>query len=159
MWSSRRNVILGAAALAGCGFTPVYGPEGDAAGLRNSIRMDEPDTRDDFDFVAHMEQRLGRPSAPRYDLTYTITTRESGLAITGSNFVTRFNVQGTLTYAVRPVGAKNPVTEGTVTGFTSYSASGSTISTLASERDASERLMTILADKVVAQLLLDPTLT
>ena len=159
MWSSRRNVLLGAAALAGCGFTPVYGPDGGANGIRDAIRMDAPNTRDSFDFVAQMEQRLGRPNAPRYDLSYAITTRESGLAITGSNFVTRFNVQGTLTYAVRPVGAADPVTEGVVTGFTSYSASGSTISTLASERDASARLMVILADKLVAQLLVDPALT
>jgi len=159
MWSSRRSVILGAAALAGCGFTPIYGPDGNALALRDAIRMDAPNTRDSFDFVAHMEQRLGRAGAPRYDLSYAITTRESGLAITGSNFVTRFNVQGTLTYTVKPIGAKNPVTEGTITGFTSYSASGSTISTLASERDAHARLMVILADKVVAQLLVDPALT
>ena len=159
MWSSRRNVLLGAAALAGCGFTPVYGPEGGSVGLRGAIRMDAPDTRDSFDFVAQMEQRLGRSNTPRYDLSYAITTRESGLAITGSNSVTRFNVQGTLTYAVRSTGTDNPVTKGVITGFASYSASGSTISTLASKRDASARLMVILADKLVAQLLLDPALT
>ena len=66
--------------------------------------MDAPDTRDSFDFVAQMEQRIGRSNTPRYDLSYAITTRESGLAITGSNSVTRFNVQGTLTYAVRSTG-------------------------------------------------------
>lgn len=163
MWSSRRNVLLGgvalAGALAGCGFTPVHGPGGSAEGLRGSVRVDAPDTREGFAFVEQMEQRLGRSSAPRYDLSYTIETEEQGLAITGSNFVTRFNVEGVIRYAVRPVGAKDPVTEGVVTAFTSYSASGSTISTLASERDAQARLMVILADRLVARLLVDPALT
>jgi LPS-assembly lipoprotein len=45
------------------------------------------------------------------------------------------------------------VTSGSVDNFTGYSATGTTVATLAAERDAQERLMTILADQIVTRLL------
>ena len=42
---------------------------------------------------------------------------------------------------------------GSETNFTGYSATGSTVETLAGERDAFERLMRILADQIAARLL------
>jgi LPS-assembly lipoprotein len=40
----------------------------------------------------------------------------------------------------------------TVDSFVSYSATGTTVATLAAQRDAQTRLMTILADLIVQQL-------
>jgi LPS-assembly lipoprotein len=158
MLSSRRGFLLGALALGGCGFTPVYGPDGSASALRGTLRVAEPDTRDAFAFVEQMEARLGRASDPQFDLAYTITTNETGLAITGANDVTRFNIEGTLRYVVTPAGSKNPVATGMVRSFTAYTAGTSTISTLTSERDARRRLMVILANQTVTRLLVDPAL-
>ena len=45
---------------------------------------------------------------------------------------------------------------GVVNSFTGYSATASTVVTLAAQRDAEERLMVILADQVVARLLSTP---
>lgn len=161
MWSSRRAVILGAGALAGCGFTPVYGPGGetDARALRGRIAVDAPTDRDGFAFVEQMESRLGRASDPLFTLSYALESGTSGIAIDGTNAITRFNIEGAIRFEVRPVGEKTPVTSGTVRSFTSYSASGSTIDTLTSERDARRRLMVILADRIVTRLLVDPALT
>ena len=41
---------------------------------------------------------------------------------------------------------------GNVDSFTGYSATGTTVATRAAERDAYERLMTILADQIVTRL-------
>ena len=41
---------------------------------------------------------------------------------------------------------------GQVDNFTSYSASGTTVATLAAQRDAEARLMVILADQVINKL-------
>lgn len=152
---SRRQVLAGAglALLASCGFTPVYGPNGSADALRGAVRVADPVTDIDFAFLSRVEARLGAPDAPRYDLTYAITTSEVSLAIDGSNNITRFNIEGRLSWQLTPLGGEAPVLTGAETGFTSYSASGSTISTLESERDATRRLATILADKVVTRLL------
>ena len=148
----RRGLLLGALALAGCGFEPAYGPGG-ADALRGAVRADDPDTAAGFAFVGQVEARLGRPAAPRYALSYRLATREVELAIDGSNNITRYNVEGTLDWALTPMGAEEPVLGATERTFTAYSASGSTISTLESRRDAEQRLMTILADRVVARLL------
>ena len=44
------------------------------------------------------------------------------------------------------------MTSGTVNNFTAYSATGSTVATLAAERDALERLMVILGDQITTRL-------
>ena len=50
------------------------------------------------------------------------------------------------------------MTSGTVQSFTSYSATGSTIATLAAQRDARARLMQILADQIAQRLAAEPGL-
>ncbi|MGB3406488.1 MAG: LPS assembly lipoprotein LptE [Jannaschia sp.] len=155
-WS--RRALLGpacAAMLMSCGFAPVYGPTGEGAALRGSVRIADPENDVDFAFLARMEERLGAPAAPRYDLTYGIVTAQEALAIDGSNNITRFNIEGRIAWQLTPLGAEAPTLLGTDAAFTSYSATGSTISTLESERDAERRLAVILADKVVTRLLAD----
>ena len=44
------------------------------------------------------------------------------------------------------------VTSGKVNNFVGYSATGTTVATLAAEEDAQERLMNILADQIVRRL-------
>ncbi|MGB3556390.1 MAG: LPS assembly lipoprotein LptE, partial [Jannaschia sp.] len=107
----------------------------------------------DFAFLTRFEERIGLPADVRYDLTYSITTAEAALAIDGSNSITRFNVEGRIVWSVTPAGGGPAILSGSETSFTSYSATGSTISTLASQRDAQERLAVILADRVVNRLL------
>lgn len=153
MWSRRAVLALPVAALAACGFEPVYGPGGGGTALRGAIRATEPDTDLTFAFVRQLEERIGRPTSPRYDLDYTIDTETVSLAIDGSNNITRFNIEGRLVWRLVPVDATVPVLTGQEAGFTSFSATGSTISTLASERDATRRLAIILADRVVTRLL------
>lgn len=151
-WLSRLTLGLGlAVGLLACGFTPVYGPGSDVAGFRGTITLEEPDTEEEFAFTARLEDRLGRVETPLYDLAFTLTTSEVDLAIDESNNITRFNIEGTLTWSLTE--GETVLKSGEETGFTAYSATGSTISTLESERDARRRLMVILADKVVARLL------
>ncbi|UWQ18130.1 LPS assembly lipoprotein LptE [Jannaschia sp. M317] len=152
--TTRRLLLAGAlATVAACGFTPVYGPGGDGLMLRSAVRVAEPSTDFDFAFTRQFEARLGRPTAARYDLTYVIVTEETGLAIDGSNNITRFDLEGRMTWTLTAEGGVNPALRGIETAFTAYSATGSTISTLESERDAETRLAAILADKVVTRLL------
>lgn len=152
--SRRALVAVGlAAALAGCGFTPVYAPGGSGAGLSGMIRADAPDTRDGFDFVARIEERLGRSDAPRYALRYQIRTRDEGVGITPSAETTRFNLFGAVTYRLMDLETEAEVANGLAESFTGYSATRFTVSTDAVERDARQRLMKILADQVVTELI------
>ena len=65
--------------------------------------------------------------------------------------ITRYNVQGAALWQIREGDAV--LTSGEERSFTSYSATSTTVATIFARRDARERLMKILADRVVADVL------
>jgi len=150
---NRRYFLLSALALAGCGFEPVYGTNGSASDLRGAILVDEPTDRNQFQLVEQLERRFGRTASPRYALSIAVTVREEGLAITGSNNIIRFNLIGDVSFALRDMASGKVVYTDKVNTFTSYSASGQPVATVTAERDARERLMITLGDKITAKLL------
>lgn len=139
-------------ALAACGFQPVYGTGGTGAALQNSVQVDAPDDAFTYTLVREIETRLGQPSAPRYGLAFTVTTNEEGLAIDSADNTRRYNLIGSVDFALRNLGTGQIEASGKVENFTGYSATGSTVATLAAERDAQLRLMTMLADQIVTRL-------
>jgi LPS-assembly lipoprotein len=152
-WSDRRHVMLGlAAVLAGCGFTPAYGPGGGSAALAGRIGFADPTDKRAFDLVARLEDRLGRPQAPLFRLDYTIRTKPLGVGITPEGAITRYTLTGGVDW--RLVEAETGVERlsGRADSFTSYSTTGSTVAGLAAEEDAGVRLMRILADQIVTRL-------
>lgn len=153
---NRRSFILLAAApavLAGCGFEPAFGPDGQATNLRGRILVDDADTRDEFTISKALERKLGQANRPDFGLSVALRLRQTGLAITPDQETTRFNVLGQATYALRDLSTGEVYTSGKVDSFTGYSATGTTVATLAAERDAKERLTIILADKIIARLI------
>ena len=150
-WFSRR-ALIGLVLLAGCGFQPAFGPDGPAGRLQNTIAVADPADKNGFDLVERLEQRLGRGRDPAYGLAHEITTRSSGVGITPDNAITRFTIAGSVHFTLTRRADGAELSAGTVESFTSYSASGTTVSTLAAERDAETRLMRLLADQIVMRL-------
>ena len=159
----RRVVLLGIAALAGCGFSPAYGPGGSASGLTGSVLVEEPDDRDSFNLVRQLELRLGQPNPARYTLDFDLSVSVDGVGLTSENETTRYNLVGRVSYSLKDIDTKDVLTTGKVNSFTGYSvgtvdttvsppSTSSTISTRAAERDAHDRLMVILADQIVTRL-------
>lgn len=140
-------------ALAACGFSPAYAPNSPASGLQGRIRVAEPKTKDAFDFVERLEERLGLPSAARYDLTYTITTDASRVGITPDNTIQRFHLTGVVEWSLIDQIDGARVTGGRVENFAAWSTTGSTVAGLAAEEDTRVRLMRILADQIVSRLI------
>jgi len=156
MSSSDRRTFLGllaAAPLAGCGFSPVYAPGGAGLVLRDRVEVAAPDDRLGFVLVSRLEERLGQSASPDYVLNYVIETRESGLAITGTNDITRINLTGRVAFTVTEALTGVQVHAGSVSSFSAYSTTGSTVATATAERDAEDRLMTILADQMMSRLM------
>jgi LPS-assembly lipoprotein len=114
--------------------------------------VQDPTDKNGFDLVERLEERLGRPEAVRYDLTFTITTEAVGVGITTANEISRFNLKGAVDYTLTERATGRRVAGGRVQNFTAYSATGSTVALLAAEEDAATRLMRILADQIVARL-------
>ncbi|KIC09411.1 lipoprotein [Leisingera sp. ANG-M1] len=144
---------------AACGFTPVYAPGGTGSVLHGRIEVQAPEEiknargTDAFFLVRNLEQRLGRGGSAAYKLDLSLRTKEEGQAITVDNEITRYSVIGTADYSLTRLSDGKVASSGTVQNFTGYSATGSTVETLAGERDARERLMVILADQITAQIL------
>lgn len=162
MWSpdgmTRRAALLGLLALAGCGLTPVYGPGGAAGRLFGQVRPRDPDTFEEFAFNRRLAERLGPDSDARYDLDYRISIGVVSQAITPEEVTTRYSLNGTAEFALRDragagAGTGAVLAQGRVSGFTSYSTTGTTIATLSAESDARRRLAHMLADQVVTRLL------
>jgi LPS-assembly lipoprotein len=150
---NRRTLLLAPLALAACGFTPALAPEGPASRLLGAVYVQDPTDKAGFDLVERLEERLGRPESPQYDLTYTITTETVGAGFTTDNQITRYNVKGVIDYTLTDRGTGTRVTGGRVQSFTAYAATGSTVAGLAAEEDAALRLMRLLADQIVGRLI------
>jgi LPS-assembly lipoprotein len=151
--SDRRTVLslLLALPAAACGFTPAYGPAGPARALVGQVAIDAPTDRNGFDLVERLEERLGRNDGAAWRLGYRIETDVTGLAITPADAITRYRVGGRVSYRLSRADG-SVATAGSVTGFTSYAASGTTVSTVSARDDAYARLMVMLADQIVTRL-------
>ncbi|MBO6868414.1 MAG: hypothetical protein JJ877_15335 [Thalassococcus sp.] len=155
MWSYNRRILLvSALALAGCGFTPAYGPQGSGSALLGTIALEEPADRNEYILNRRLEERLGRATSPRYSLKTVLTTGENALGSTSTGSNNRSNLDAKVSYDLIDQTTGQSVHSHVVSGFVGYSTSGSNVSTFASQRDAMERLMTILADQIVDQLTL-----
>ena len=154
MWlSDRRTFLASLVALGGCGFAPVYGPGGAANRLQGNVAVDAPVDRDSYLLVQRLEERLGRSNAAIYGLSLALNVKQERVAIDATNITTRFNVIGKATYAMRHLDEGKVLFSGNVDSFTGYSATGTTAATQSAQRDARERLMTILADQIITRLM------
>lgn len=138
--------------LGACGFEPVYGPNGAGTLLQNRVLVDKPDDRTGFLLVQRLEERLGRAGDPAYRLAVDLAVREEARAIDREGDIRRFHLIGSAAYTLSEARTESVIRTETVTGFVGYSATGTSLATLAARRDALERLMTILADQIVLEL-------
>lgn len=155
---NRRGFLMagGLFALAGCGFRPVYGEGGTGRVLQNAVRVDDPVSRADFQFLHAVEERLGRPTAPRFALAYRIETREDGGGTVRNFGDTRIQLFGTLRFTLTEIATGATLAEGQVEGNTVYSTTGTQFASFTAAEDAELRLMRMLAESLVTRLYTEP---
>ena len=152
MWLSRRLFIALPLVLAACGFAPVYAPQGAGARLHGNVAVTAPVTRDAYLLTQRLEERLGRSASGAFILDVDISVTQEGLAVDQKGNTTRYTLLGEARYSLTDTAVGTVATSGTVQNFTGYSATGTTVATLAAEKDAQKRLMIILADQIVTRL-------
>ena len=151
-WCSRRSVLAGGL-LAACGFTPVHGPGGIAEGLYGTVAVDEPRDLPGRELVAELERRLGYGERPVYRLGADVRVSEQTLGVTPDQVITRYQLLGQVDYRLIRISDDTRRASGAVSSFASYSATGTPFATRTARRDAVDRLMVNLADKIVSELL------
>lgn len=150
-WS--RALCAAALLLAGCGFAPAYGPGGSAAALRGMVAVSGGTEVFDYRLRSAIESRIGQGTG--YDLVFAARVEEIQAAVTPDGTITRYNVTGIADWTLRDADGVE-VAAGRASGFTSYLTTGSTVSTEAAQRDAQDRLAVVLADQIVARLMVVP---
>ena len=112
--------LLGLLAVAACGLTPVYGPDGAGRRLFGRIRPQDPETFEDFAFNRRLAERLGPEADGALQLEYRLSIGVVSQAITPEEVTTRYSLNGTADFALRDA-AGVVLVQGRVSGLTSYS--------------------------------------
>ena len=142
-----------ALALAGCDLVPVNGANTKFQLLRNTVLVQAPTNRVEFELVRNLEVQLGQAVSKLYDLQYKLSVDEDIVVVSAAQEINRFSLVGLLEYSLVDSGGVVLLTE-TAKSFTGYSATGTTVATQRSKRDAYDRLMVILAKQVSNSLLI-----
>ncbi len=149
----RRTLLISLAALAGCGFTPAYGPGSSGGALRGKVDILAPDDRESYTLVNRLTDQFGPTQTPLYRLAYRITTSRNQIGITRDQEILRYHVAGEVEYTLTDITTGRLLAKRKASSFTAYSATGSSVDTLTASRDAYDRLMVILADQMVSQII------
>ncbi|MEM5544802.1 hypothetical protein WNY61_18885 [Sulfitobacter sp. AS92] len=137
-------MILG---LGACGFEPTYASGSQLGRDLENIKLVAPTNREEYIFTRSFERRLGRNLGASTTLRYNISIYDQGLDVSDMNISHKV---GNVSYQLIDETNGDVITSGKVDSFTSYSSEG-TLS-VAAQDDASERLLIILADKVISRL-------
>jgi LPS-assembly lipoprotein len=114
-----------------------------------------PDTPDGFRLRATLEDRLGSatPGAATLTVDTEVEPTEGGVLPAGAS--ARMRLDGRATWRLVS-GSGAELARGEERAFSGATIAGPAVSVRATQADARERLMRLLADRIVAQLLLLP---
>ncbi|NUH63720.1 hypothetical protein HTT03_09755 [Sulfitobacter sp. S0837] len=135
------------AGLPACGFTPVYGTNSETGAILSDIEVAAPNTREEYFLVRDLEEQLGRNLSAKHILNYDIELSEQGLELAGAS---RSHVLGRVSYQLISKSTGQTIASGAVESFTSFLTRDNL--SVAAQRDASERLIKILADKLTTDI-------
>ncbi|MEM0976342.1 MAG: LptE family protein [Pseudomonadota bacterium] len=151
-WSRRGFVLLGLSVM-GCGYTPLLAPETFATRLQNNVDIIDRDGRENFEFRARLEERLGRGgSSARYLVTYDYVVRDTAVTVSEDADIERFTLLGTVRFTVTDRDSGDVVLSDVIRASAGYSTTSDTFPTRVAERDAAIRLSRSLADQLVQLL-------
>jgi LPS-assembly lipoprotein len=150
---------LGLAALAGCGFRPLYGTgaDGPTSDRFAEIRVAPiPDRAGQIlrNFLIRRLNPDGRPANPAYVLDVGLSERLQGLAITQEDVAERNNLFVTARYVLTDAATGGVLLSDSSTVITSFTILRDEVATLSAEQDARRRSLRRLSDTIRLQLAL-----
>src|SRR5499433_2567387 len=163
-WSRRRlSLGLGASlALAGCGYHPLYG---ERSGSTNApvttelaaIQIESIPDRIGQQMYTMLRERLnpyGKPDAPRYILSITLTEKRTSFFFEKDETATRANLMLKADYVLKRAGTGEIVTKGLSRSVSAYDILESQFASIVSEEDARVRSAEVISDDIRTRLAL-----
>lgn len=144
--------LAGLLALPACGYQPLLSQDAAGAGLEGAVAITAPDSEAGYRLLSHLEDRLGRATAPRLHLRVSMGISQSSAAISPRNRTSRYNLSGNARWELVDLGLERVIDSGRVNAFTGYGTGGPTVAIRAAKRDAEARLAVTLADRILTQL-------
>jgi len=132
--------------LAACGFTPVYGTNSQSAQALSDIQIAPPNNQAEYLLVRNLEDHWGQNPNAGMLLKYNLQLYDEGVSALGAARAQRI---GTVAYRVISLTTDEIIATGFVENFVGY-----TTDNLSIDRDATERLMQILADQTITDLMI-----
>lgn len=137
--------VLGALALSGCGFQPLYSGAGFAS--LPGLQIETGGDRIDYAVRDAVRDYLG-PGAARYRLTIDTEARTRPLGVSAAGDARRYGLVVTSAYALHdPV--DGVLFEDVVSANVQYDSGSDPYERIAAEADAQERAATAVAERIV----------
>lgn len=132
--------MLAVAALAGCGFTPLYGETAAGSGL-GRIAVETPDTRLGFTLKTALEDQLGwnRAMPAQHRLATRLEETRIPLGRRVDDTASRYELRLAVDWVLTPVAGGAPVADRT-TATVTYAAADQAYASIASQVDGEQRL-------------------
>ena len=154
-WFDKRIIAVPLAALmlAGCELRPAA--DADPLDMLGAIEVSVPGNRKEFLLEGLLVTGLGGPSGnPEYLLTVNLSTGDRKAGIKGHGGLDRIALEGEAAYElIRSIDGET-VASGVVTGSASFSNVGMAGQDASARRDAEDRLMAVIADRLRTRLLI-----
>ena len=148
MWSFRKIIYSSLFFITACGFSPLY-TSNDPSLLIGQIRIQEPNSQDEFIFYSRLVDRFGQ-AGDKYILNYAITSAKEDRALNFDGTAHRVEIFGSVSFSLKEKEIELLNDEEEM--YLSYSNSGSTAAVLNAERDTNKQLVILLADKVADRI-------
>lgn len=149
--SERRLLLVGLGAgflgLTGC-FRPMLAEDGSARAIRNRIALPKIDDRFDYYLSEALQDSLGAPENPDYQLNVSTRVTSEGLAIAQDNSVTRITLLAQATWALWKQGGSAPLLSDKLEVQSGYSATTSLYATRQIRLDVERRLARELGERI-----------
>lgn len=160
MWSSdRRRTLVGLpllVALGACGFEPMYGTGSPARAGLGEIYVELIPSSAGYVLRNALIDELGPSASPTHVLHVELEIETEGVALTTQNVTTRFDVTGSASFRLEPVGGGSAVVSDQVEAVAGYSAPDSETSSAYASRvaeyDAIRRVARELAQRITLRL-------
>jgi LPS-assembly lipoprotein len=161
-WLEKRSVRIAAlaalvAALAACGFRPLYKDDGDreASAELASVHISTiPDRSGQMlhNLLLDRVNPQGRPGDPRYVLDVKVSDTKASLGIIKDSSSTLAQIAIVANYTLLDLKTKSPLQSGRSRSVVSYNIVQSDFAALASEKDARERGLREIAEDIATKI-------
>lgn len=145
--------LVGAAALGGCGFTPLYATPGLSKGL-SSIEVQAPNGRVAYLVRESLDDDLARNKGETaaYRLDFTIDQTRDPRGLTLNDYAERYQVGVTVDYTLTDLATGEAVHHGRAVSDASYDAATDPYAGIAARQDSQQRAASDVARKIEIEL-------